>query len=97
MKSTMIDTTIIAGLCRPSVRAGKAAALLEVDISTIYKMVRTGSLNAHRVGKRGIRIFADSLNDYQTRQTISAMGKRQMKSAEVSPPVQAGAPHINTQ
>jgi excisionase family DNA binding protein len=56
---------------RPSMRVTKAAAILEVNISTIYKMVRAGILEAHRVGKRGVRVFADSLRRYQEQHKIS--------------------------
>ena len=65
------DASSITALHRPSMRVAKAAALLEVDISTIYKLVRAGGLQAHRVGKRGVRVFADSLRAYQERQKIA--------------------------
>jgi excisionase family DNA binding protein len=70
-------------LHRPSMRVAKAAALLEVDISTIYKMVRSGVLEAHRVGKRGVRVFADSLRRYQEQQKIST-GKDQQQLSQAS-------------
>jgi excisionase family DNA binding protein len=67
MKTITIDTD----MHRPSIRVAKAAAILEVNISTIYKLVRAGTLGAHRVGKRGVRVFADSLRQYQDQQKIS--------------------------
>jgi excisionase family DNA binding protein len=59
-----------SGLQRPSLRVTKVAALLEVDISTVYKLVKSGALEAHRIGKRGIRIYADSLREYQENERI---------------------------
>ena len=55
---------------RPSLRVAVAAALLQVNISTIYKMVRGGVLEAHHIGKRGVRVFADSVREYQEGQKI---------------------------
>src|ERR1700733_13675673 len=72
MNSDSIDTGTAMGLNRPSIRVARASALLEVDISTIYKLVRAGALEAHRVGKRGVRVFADSLRNYQEQQKITA-------------------------
>ncbi|MFY9287652.1 MAG: helix-turn-helix domain-containing protein [Alphaproteobacteria bacterium] len=57
---------------RPSIRVAKAAAILEVNISTIYRLIRTGILEAHRVGTRGVRVFADSLRRYQEEGKISS-------------------------
>lgn len=52
---------------RPSVKLATAAAAMDVDISTIYKMIKRGSLEAHRVGCSNgeWRIFVDSINAYQ--------------------------------
>ncbi|WP_167771619.1 helix-turn-helix domain-containing protein [Bradyrhizobium niftali] len=56
---------------RSSVRVSKAAELLEVDICTIYRAIRSGDIEAHFVGKRGIRVFADSLRNYQERNLVA--------------------------
>ena len=71
----ILPDTSNTSLQRPSIRVAKAAALLEVNISTIYRLVRSGELEAHRVGKRGIRIYFDSLRRYQEQRTIVVDGK----------------------
>ena len=70
-----VDVTLNSTQCRPSIRVAKAAALLEVDISTIYRLIRNGNLESHRIGKRGVRVFADSLSNYQDQQKIIGHSK----------------------
>ena len=70
MSSSNTDIVGMENLQRPSLRVAVAAAVLQVNISTIYKLARSGVLQAHRIGKRGVRIFADSLREYQENQTI---------------------------
>lgn len=48
-------------------RVSKAAEILDVDISTIYKLARRGELRSQRIGKRGIRIFVSSIHQFQQR------------------------------
>lgn len=77
------DTSPDIGLLpnhRPSIRVSKAAAILEVNISTIYRLIRSGALEAHRIGKRGVRIFADSLRHYQEQGKINCPGTEESKS-----------------
>ncbi|HWU54800.1 MAG TPA: helix-turn-helix domain-containing protein, partial [Rhizomicrobium sp.] len=50
---------------RPSARVKTVAKLLEIDASQVRRMVADGSLEAHRIGKRGIRIFLDSVQAWQ--------------------------------
>jgi excisionase family DNA binding protein len=46
------------------------AALLDLDESQVRRLVDTGQLEAHRIGRRGIRIFQDSITRYQEMQAI---------------------------
>ncbi len=64
-----IDTT---SMHRPSLRVKQAAELLQISISTVYKLIHTGFLEAHHVGNHHLRIFSDSLRDYQERQKVIA-------------------------
>src|SRR5262245_48136763 len=54
---------------RPCATVKAVAAILAVDQSQVRRLVQTGELEAHTVGKRGVRIFLDSLVDYQQRKT----------------------------
>lgn len=42
----------------------EAAAILRCSPSAIYEMVAAGKLRCYIIGKRGIRITADALDDY---------------------------------
>lgn len=66
-----VEQAVGCALHRPSMRVSKAAYLVEVDVATIYRAVRAGDIEAHIVGKRGIRVYADSLADYQRRNHIA--------------------------
>ena len=50
---------------RQSGRVATVAQLLDCDESTVRRMVTSGFFETHRVGKRGIRIFLDSVAEYQ--------------------------------
>lgn len=50
---------------RPSARVKRIAELLDLDHSQVRRMVEAGQLEAHRVGKRGIRIYLDSVEHWQ--------------------------------
>lgn len=60
-----------AGL-RPSLRPARVAALLDVDRSEVYKLVRGRQLEAHGMGTRALRIYADSVEDYRARRAKGA-------------------------
>ena len=50
---------------RQSRRVRTVALALDVDESQIRRLIGAGELEAHRVGKRGIRIYLDSVEEYQ--------------------------------
>lgn len=65
-------------LIRPSVTVATAAARLETDESTIRKLIAGGSLEGHRMGKSGVRIYVDSITAYQEGRPLGAKnGKKQ--------------------
>lgn len=55
---------------RPSVTVADAAKAISADPSTVRKMLRRGELEGHGVGKRGVRVFADSVAAYQRRKAL---------------------------
>jgi excisionase family DNA binding protein len=50
---------------RRSARVSVVAQLLDCDDSRVRRLIKTGALEAHRVGKRGVRVFLDSVSGYQ--------------------------------
>lgn len=60
---------------RPSARVATVAELLDCDQGDVRRLVRAGELEAHGKGKRGIRVFLDSVRAYQDRQARPALTK----------------------
>lgn len=56
---------------RQSLRVRRVAQLLDMDMGSVYKLIKRGELEAHKSGTRGMRIYADSLQDFQTRRRIN--------------------------
>ena len=63
-----------AAASRPSWRVKRVSAELDCDGHTVRDLVRDGHLEAHRIGKRGLRIFADSVRAYQERMRVPRRG-----------------------
>jgi hypothetical protein len=61
---------LAAAAIRPSVRISTVAAKLDMDQSQIRRLLASGELQEHRIGKRGIRIYVDAITDYQRRHAI---------------------------
>lgn len=57
---------------RPSVTVASAAEAIQADPSTIRKLIKAKRLEGHRVGKRGIRVYEDSLAAYQRAAPLNA-------------------------
>jgi putative molybdopterin biosynthesis protein len=55
----------------PLYRARDVAAMVDVDVSTIYRAIRTGELTAYRVGKL-LRIPATAIDAYLHQQPAAA-------------------------
>lgn len=49
---------------RPAVKVATAAAVMDVHQSTIYRLIKRGSLEGYSVGS-DLRIYVDSINAYQ--------------------------------
>ena len=54
-----------AGMPRPSARVARIAELLDCDEKQVRRLVDNGDLEGFRLGKRGLRVFLDSVADYQ--------------------------------
>ena len=52
-------------MVRPSARVSRVADLLDCDESDVRRLIDVGELQAHGLGKRGVRVFLDSVADYQ--------------------------------
>jgi hypothetical protein len=74
-----------AAASRPSWRVKRVAATLDCDGHTVRDLVRAGQLEAHGIGKRGLRIFADSVRAYQER--MRKPGKGRAATATQASPV----------
>lgn len=57
---------------RVSARVKHVASILDCDESQIRRLIETGDLEAHRLGKRGVRVYLDSVEAYRARGAISA-------------------------
>lgn len=54
---------------RPSARVATVAEILDCDAGDVRRLIRAGELETHGKGKRGVRVFLDTVRDYQDRQT----------------------------
>ncbi len=64
---------------RPSARVSAVAQMMDCDQSQVRRLVKTGALESHRVGKRGLRIFLDSVAVYQESRTEQIVRPREQK------------------
>jgi hypothetical protein len=78
----------VGGASRPAWKVGRVAAELDCDPATVRKRVRDGSLEAYRLGKRALRIYADSVVRYRQ---DGAVGRQ----AHAQAPSQAAPPHFD--
>lgn len=65
LNSTLPDPPVDM-LPRASARVGTVARLLDCDESQVRRLVREGLLESHGVGKRGVRVYLDSVAHYQS-------------------------------
>ena len=65
---------------RPSARVAAVAKLLDCHPTDIRRLVNAGELEAHRKGVRGIRVFLDSVQQYQQRRTCLPKAARRALS-----------------
>lgn len=61
-------------LIRASVSVATAAGRLDCDNSTIRKLLASGELEGHRLGKRALRVYVDSIEAYQRRRPTVGKG-----------------------
>ena len=75
------DSRLLAerAMVRPSARVSAVAQMMDCDQSQVRRLVKTGALESHRVGKRGLRIFLDSVAAYQESRTERIVCPREQK------------------
>ncbi|AWJ85130.1 hypothetical protein TSH58p_17345 [Azospirillum sp. TSH58] len=71
----------------------EAATVMGADESTIRKLVVSGELLGYRLGKRGVRIYVSSIQDYQQRRAIVTAGERKAKAPPTAPRRRNDAAH----
>jgi excisionase family DNA binding protein len=59
---------------RLSARVARVAAILDCDKSQVYRLINTGELEAHGLGRRGVRVYLDSVDAYRERQAKVPVG-----------------------
>lgn len=69
-----------------SVRVKTAARVLDADESHVRELLRHGELKGHRWGKRGVRIFVSSIDDYRRRQALGGKPAEPPKPPRPKPP-----------
>ena len=74
--SAPMDTGI-----RESRRVATVASALDMDEFQVRALIDAGELEAHGIGKRGIRVYLDSVRDYQERNVKAAKAQRSQRIA----------------
>jgi excisionase family DNA binding protein len=59
-----------AAMPRRALRVSRVCEILDCGQSEVYRLIRHGQLEAFTIGRRGKRVYADSLEDFQCRQTV---------------------------
>jgi hypothetical protein len=84
MTVRLVQQSIDVPVIRPSAPVSAIAQLLATRESQIRRMVARGDLQAHIVGKRGIRVFLDSVEALQRDQLVKA--KKPDLAGQAPPP-----------
>jgi hypothetical protein len=74
MIARLTPSAIDPPVIRPSARVATVAAALDCHPCDVRRLVAAGDLEAHGKGVRGIRVYWDSVADYQTRKALPARG-----------------------
>ncbi len=70
-RAAFVDDTTV----RASARVATIAAELDTDPSQVRRLIDAGEFEAHTIGKRGVRIYRDSVEAYQRRQARAGKAK----------------------
>jgi hypothetical protein len=65
-----------AAYVRPAARVATVAGLLDCHPGDVRRLVDDGELEAHGKGVRGIRVYLDSVRDYQDRRARPAKARQ---------------------
>lgn len=75
---------------RQSARVKTIAQILALDESQIRRLVAAGELEAHRIGKRGLRVYLDSVQHWQ--QTHAVTPRKSTRTTPVATPPRPPSP-----
>lgn len=62
-------------IVRESARVKTVAEKLDCDPGDVRRLLAAGELEGHGKGKRGVRIYLDSVADYQARRSIQTKAR----------------------
>lgn len=74
---------------RPSARVARVARLLDEAPSQVRRMLARGDLQGHKTGKRGVRIYLDSVTAWQEGHPLG--GAKSVKPVEKPAPTMTRA------
>lgn len=77
-----------------SLTVAAASKLLDCDPSQVRKMLRRGDLDGYRLGKRGVRVLAESITAYQRRHSLVPTATPEKKPRGASPSRRAAAARL---
>jgi excisionase family DNA binding protein len=75
------------GELRRSIKMKTATTLLECDSKTLRRLLKKGELEGHRLGKRDLRIYLDSIEDYRNRNKIGPSGGNSADNLQIQPTI----------
>jgi len=64
-RPALFSVPSISGSPRPSARVATIAEMLDCAESDVRRLIDCGQLSAHGLGRRGVRVYLDSVADYQ--------------------------------
>lgn len=70
---------------RRSLTIAMAAEVLSVDRSTVRKLLRSGKIEGHRIGKRALRVYTDSLDEYRELNAIGGGSRDRLERKAARP------------
>jgi hypothetical protein len=73
----------------------RVAEILDCAERDVRRMIEDGDLEAHGKGKRGVRVFLDSVSDYQASRLLAVKGKRKLAKPETKRIHASGAAHLS--
>ena len=67
---------------RTSMTVSQVCTILAASRSEVYRLIHSGALEAYRLGTKSIRVPADAVTDFQSRQRVTPIGERVRPAAK---------------